>query len=312
MGWFLSSKPNTDKAVSSKASRSKSARDEWDPDRTFRRLQAIAWIVGVLIVVTGWPIIQRHLVAYVGDHRTPERFEIVLTDLPQWVSKFQQEKIKSLIMVTLHRNPMLVDRLNDTVDVLASDPWISKVNRVERGQDGKIHVHGEYRQPVALVKQEEGYYLVDREARWLPVFSEGGAEQAYAKFTHLPVIVGVGGVAPSAGESWGGDDISAGLRMAALISDKPFTSQVRAIDVSNFDGRMNAAMPQLSLLTREDGQTMVRWGRPPGEESIYEPDVETKMRRLQSIYRRYGTIDAGGRIVDIFLDKVFTYTPNSS
>ena len=93
----------------------------------------------------------------------------------------------------------------------------------------------------------------------------------------------------------------AGLRLAALIEGEPYADQVVAYDVSDRDalGRL-----RLRLLT-EAG--MVRWGLPPGDERGLEPDSETKRRWLSSVDRRRGSIDAGGRIVDVNGAAVYVY-----
>lgn len=223
--------------------------------------------------------------------------EVELVDVPVWLGQQRAGRIINEVAATVDADPLDRASLEKAAELLNNDPWIEHVERIERDYPNRVVVHLSYREPVALIGARDGFHLVDAEARRLP----GVYPYDQVETLGLPAITGVRAAPPAEGDPWTGQDVRAGLKLASMLSATRWASQVRAVDVANYDGRADRSYPHLSIITR---QGTVRWGRAPGDEGIYEPAASEKLAMLQRIADSYaGSIDAGGRVVDVFLDS---------
>jgi len=174
---------------------------------------------------------------------------------------------------------------------LGSSAWIERIERVSKRSDGRVRVQARFRQPFALVEHSGVLYLVD----------ESGVRLPLRRPVDTLVIRGVRAAAPAPGQAWAGGDVAAGLKLAGLLQrakaagQAPFWRELRAIDVSNWDGRKLPAAGRLQLIT-DNPQSYIHWGAVPGEEYGVEAKAEHKLAALATLYLRQGRFPDDGPI----------------
>ena len=267
-----------------------------DPARAWRMARGL-----LVVVLLGGGAVAAYLgQGWLENRIADEQATLIraeLTDTPPWLGAARADELRRTIAALVAPDPMDRASLTRVAGVLADNPWVASVNRVERGFDGVVSVSLVFREPVALVEARDGYHLVDGEGRRLP----GVYPFEQLETLGLPALVGVRAAPPPEGQVWPGDDVQSGLSLAKLMAGTPWATQVRAVDVRNAGGRVDRQAPYLSIATAHG---VVRWGRAPGEESIYEPAAEQKLAMLGQVAGKFrGRIDAGGRTVDVFLDR---------
>lgn len=173
---------------------------------------------------------------------------------------------------------------------LADCPWVETVKRVSKAaQPGLIRIQCDYRRPQALVQHGEYFYMVDEYSVRLP--------GVYGYQPGWMLVQGVSSAAPDPGDTWPGNDVAAGLRLARMILDQPYARQVVAVSVYNYAGREDPYRSHIELVTDSDGNRIL-WGSAPGEE-LEENSADQKLRILAENFRRYGRIDAHEPRIDI-------------
>ncbi len=304
MGWFIRSTKKTNKRTGKAARQTQSkTKPPRDPDQTARMLRRTGMIAGALALVVGLYFGQNWLQKQVATSQAAMP-QVVLVDLPVWMRPAATEEITRTVAATVDPDPLNQQSLQVAADALSQNAWIENVQRITRGYDGRVEVHATYRTPVAVIRAADGFHLVDVSATKLP----GVYAFSQLEALGLPVITGVRQAPPAEGWTWMGEDARAGLALAMMIVNEPVARQVKAIDVTNYAARRDRRKPQIKLLTVLDRDSNpfnnpgVGWGRPVGEEGIYEPAAQQKMRMLRRVHRQYGSIDAGGQIVDVFAD----------
>ncbi|MAE61098.1 MAG: hypothetical protein CMJ49_07055 [Planctomycetaceae bacterium] len=268
-------------------------------------IRTAAWMLSVLLIVGVWWLARHALHDYVGHARSALP-RVVLAETPAWMTAPLAREIRQLVAASVDPDPLDAASLDATSTLLASNPWIAQVHRVRREYDGVITVDATFREPAAVIAWDGGFELIDGHGCRLPATYDESQLEAL----ELPVISGVAARPPRPGVIWVGTDVQAGLKLALLMETTRYARQIQAVDVGNHDGRIDSAEPHLQLVTRH---AQVRWGRCPGDELYYEPDTATKLRHLERVNRSYGSIDAGGQIVDVFGDAVLIHpnTPTS-
>lgn len=265
---------------------------------------AILYVGGIS---AGFYFLKQHVDKRLTFTRTPPR--VVLKDRPSWMSDFLAEQIvRSARPVGAHSSfdhQLLVD----TTHRLASSPWVKNIREIRRGYTNRpgdtLELDCEFRAPVALVRWKDYYWLVDAEGVKLPEqFTADQVERVMIDPSgnrQIRVIEGVATAPVETGKKWPGDDLAAGLALAATISPQSWANSVRGIDVSNFAGRINRREAQLAMLTQYN--TRVFWGQPVNSKSFFvEARDNIKLDNLSRIYAKFGRIDAGKPWVDIRFD----------
>jgi hypothetical protein len=279
--------------------------------RLRRKITFNILVILALLIGAGVGILQ--LRRYVDRRLTflPEPPHVVLKDRPAWMTDFLADQIVSSVQPTTPHSAFDRQALVNAYDILAANPWVKKVREVRRAY-GKapgdtIVIDCEYRAPAALVQWGDYYSLVDGEGVKLP---EQFTLQQLKKimFTsdgrmNIRLIQGVKHPPPSPGKKWVGEDLKAGLEMAALLFGKPSAEEILRIDVSNFAGRLDPREAQVVLLTREG--TEVRWGRPPSSKDAFiEARWQRKLQYMDWLVREFKRVDGGHSWVDLRLDEL--------
>lgn len=319
MGWLLRRKP---KPRAARPRRGSEKSRPWDPRRTLLGLKYIGVVLLITALAAGWHFGEKHLTQYVREHRQAVFTvdAVLLADAPHWMGEAVQAEVQQLVADTMVADPLRPDGLALAVKALESNPWVGQVQRVQRFKQGVV-VYARYREPVAVVQGRDGYHWVDSEGVRLPVTCT--LEQVDPR---LPLIVGATQQPGFEGEVWPGDEVQAGLALVRYLRHESYIDQVRCVDVGARDeqGRIHLVIltdrqqgvnwnqfNELHVHAR-DARRLIRgvlqtakrtgaiWGLPPGAEQSIDPDVHTKLVRLQSVQQRYrGSIDARGKVVDV-------------
>lgn len=232
------------------------------------------------------------------------RFDRGLTlrweNLPDWLRVGDNRRILEDLTqrVPLCRSDRLLDEnLAERLGRALADPsvgWIKSVDRIFVRPSAVVSIQCQFRRPVAWVRAGLFCYLVDGEAVRLP----GRYHAEECGGGPLLIIDGVAGNAPEVGQEWRGGDLAAGLKLAELLVNRPFRSQIAGVDVSNHDGRRDRNRPHIELTTDREG-SRVWWGRPPGDEFGTEIHAAQKLALLETLYRQHGRIDMNRAYVNI-------------
>jgi hypothetical protein len=301
MGWFLTRKKGS-KGKATKARGSSASPRPWDPQRTLLGLKVLLAVTLASSAIAGWYFGERALAEYVtATQSDPVGVDdVILRDPPAWMSPEVQMRVRTVVAEQVSMDPLDGEGLRKATRELSKEPWVAGVERVRRRAGGKVEVTADYRQPMAIVRALDGYHLVDSEGYRLP----GLYYRDQVSRLGLPVLVGVAAAPPGeAGRLWQGQDLQAGLRLIQTLAGEPYFSQIQSFDVSARDNRDRI---RLALHTTRG---TVFWGLPPGEERTVETSSGTKIARLRELNQRFGTIDAGGKIVHIYGASTQTSDP---
>ncbi len=173
--------------------------------------------------------------------------------------------------------------------IVQANPWVRKVESVQKYADGQVVVHCEYRRPGALVQYNGLLYLVSQDMVRLP--------GTYAQDGGLMLIQGVAAAPPPAGEKWDASDLAAGMAVASRLAVESFAGQITGVLVHNYGGRVDREEAHIRLATDRTGGTII-WGSAPGEE-LEENTIAQKIAILRENFRRSGRVDADRRTIDI-------------
>lgn len=187
--------------------------------------------------------------------------------------------------------PFSSQSLRAVGDALGQTGWFDRINAVRREPQGVVHVSADWRAPAAVVRRDTIDYLVGRTGEILPIAYQAGESAQRA-------IIGARLDPPKAarrilpGRPWPGADVRAGLDLLRLIETRPWRDQVVAVDVSDY-----LAQRRLVLISKWNGRTI--WGCGPADSHPGEVATEVKLRRLDTLVREFGQVDAKRRIVEI-------------
>jgi len=254
-------------------------------------------LIGLIVLAAGGLERLRGRVDALPEYTQSLKLE--LADPPPWVVS-ERWLPQILGCVDLPPQASLLDggvvrRVGET---LTASGWVSRVRRVTRELDGTIRAWCEYRRPIAMVRTGRGD---DGEYRFVAVDKDGvRLPQIYKNVTGAGwmQIVGIESVEkeePPTGSPLVGDDAQAAVKLAGLLFEQPFATQVETINVSNFRGRRDkrsvhiyltfvapGPRPESELTGEESGAVQRRtflWGSAIGEE-IDEPNCQEKVRLI--------------------------------
>jgi len=234
---------------------------------------------------------------------------VVLIDPPTWMSQTLVTQITQSVSSPVATAADDGAAVREVAGKLHAHPWVAGVQEVRRvygkAPGDTIEVKATFRAPVALVRDGDWYWMVDSTGVKLPerfaVSEVPTVVVSPDRELNFRIITGVRAPAPAAGSLWTGEDVRAGLDLAALFADKPFGDEIVVIDVSNYGGRVEQNLPQLVLKTRFD--TQIGWGRPVKARDFFvEISNDMKLQRLQEFKNRTGRVDAGRDYIDIRME----------
>jgi hypothetical protein len=280
------------------------------PIRSF--LKAVALLVFIGFSVYGYLRARDHVVKNVTFSQNPPK--VILKDRPSWMSDALANKIARVAAPDVAYSAFDHQLLVNTAMLLRthpdSAPWIKNVRSVRREYEktpgDMLEIDCDFRAPVALVKWETFYWLIDGDGILLPEqYTQADLRKVTYDGDHvsLRIIEGVGTSPPESGQKWQGADLAAGIEMVRLLYGKPYANEIERINVTNFDGRQDPREAQLVLITRY--QTQVRWGRPiHASDFRIEVSPEQKLDYMARLVHDFGRVDAGHSAVELRFDQV--------
>ena len=221
-------------------------------------------------------------------------------DLPDWLTLPDNQHVLDDLVRVVDLQPtdrMLDANLAARIGGALASPevgWVRCVDRVRVEPTGVVAIKCQFRRPTAWVRHGRYCYLVDGEGVRLP----GTYEVDDCRVNALLMVDGVASAPPPIGQPWLGADLASGLRLSALLADKPFRHQIGSINVANHRGRRDRSRPHIELATDRKG-SRIWWGRPPEEDFGTEITASQKLLLLETLYRQWGRIDMNRSYVNI-------------
>ena len=259
--------------------------------------QAVALGLTLAVIIFGLV----RLNDYVHRMNTYDRpLTLEWVDLPDWLRMPDNRHVLDNLVRVVDLQPtdrLLDPHLAERIGSALSAPevgWVRSVDRVRIRPTGVVTIKCQFRRPAAWVRHGKYCYLLDHEGTRLP----GSYEVENCRASALLMIEGVANAPPPVGRHWPGADLASGLRLAALLVDKPFRHQIGSIIVANHDGRRDRSRPHIELATDRKG-SRIWWGRPPEEDFGTEITASQKLLLLETIYRQWGRIDMNRSYVNI-------------
>lgn len=309
MGWLLT-KPKSKPAVRRNSGAAIDPKP-WNPARTLANIEAILAVALLAAIIAGWSFAERRLTQYVHVRELPRigGRQVELTNAPAWMSPGLRTEVQMSVAGVASGDPLDSASLERVVEALCKNPWVARVERVQRLPGGRLSVVADYREPIATVETPDGFHLVDIKGIHLP----GLYREDQLAALGLPRIVGAHERAGEHGQPWPGEDVKAGLALIRVLRNEAYLGQITAFDVGDRYAtpvdKKELVRIKLALKTRR-GQVI--WGSPPGKEIPLEPDTNVKKRRLNEIRsdrRSGGSIDAGGR--NVWIDGAATFAKDT-
>jgi len=280
-------------------------------------LCAVLLIIGAILAAFGQ--IRRYAMAAIAASSRHPLKRIVMVDTPSYLPRaildsLAQEAVDYTIFN--RRHPKYAAEIRNPLDghilkVLAAhyihhpdlgyNAWIRQIVFIRRNMlpnEQIIEIAATYRRPAAFLKIQNKYYLISRSGLRLPGIYTAAQ---HAQVNWLYTLTGYNGDLPKVGHAFNAKSIAAGLALARLLRNRPYSRQIADINVAGV-GKPSQKRPQIILITR--WHTQVYWGQPPGVRSFFEVPTDRKLEYLQAIYHQYHRIDAGYAFVDLRGDQV--------
>jgi hypothetical protein len=240
-----------------------------------------AWCTGLVATAIGLAIWVPRLLERTSERSLPAPIRVVLGGAPDWLPADERLAMQRAVLRSVASSPFDRDGLIEAREAVRRCGWMPDVSQVRRTDVDEVVVEGAWAIPFALVCDAQGEHLVDTRGRLLPRQYPAG------KGPRLMRITGASSPRPTAfGDAWQAPEVTAALRMAALMADRPWRRQVATVDMSAFgrDGTIRFST---------DTGCAVVWGCEPGKETASEVPASQKLAVLQHAFDRTGRIDAG-------------------
>lgn len=240
-----------------------------------------AWCTGLVATAIGLAIWVPRLLERTSERSLPAPIRVVLGGAPDWLPADERLAMQRAVLRSVASSPFDRDGLIEAREAVRRCGWMPDVSQVRRTDVDEVVVEGAWAIPFALVCDAQGEHLVDTRGRLLPRQYPAG------KGPRLMRITGASSPRPTAfGDAWQAPEVTAALRMAALMADRPWRRQVATVDMSTFgrDGTIRFST---------DTGCAVVWGCEPGKETASEVPASQKLAVLQHAFDRTGRIDAG-------------------
>ncbi len=254
--------------------------------KVFRpNLLLVAALIGVVMVLG--PSGVKHLPSLTdrSEYRL-KRSDIHVPQTPHWVpTGFVQQVLKQA-------------EINDDVSILDRElaerlgkaferhPWVNGPVHVRVTIPARVDVSFSYRQPVAMVAINDGFYPIDANGLLLP--PEDFPPSEIGRF---PRIVGVG--APpngTIGEAWGDERVTGAARLASVLGQYWEEFKLNSIEVPRRE-TAELKYDELQFVITTKGGSRIIWGRAPGHGHPLEVTDEQKVGRLKEFLARGKSFD---------------------
>lgn len=236
---------------------------------------ALGWMLAVCGVVFGLRALEPQARAAV---RGETRIEWV--GLPGWLNDPYWQSIKQEVadgVPELYPDTQIYDAnvCKWVSDHVANSPWIAKLHKVTKTNDGRVLIYADFRKPFSLIERNGRAYLIDRAGVVLP------RSETNVDYGQWITIRGVKAPPPAVGQVWPGQDVQDALKLVDYLGKAeadgklPVRRFLRSVDASEH----NPKTTQLRVLTVKP-ESYIYWGCPPGEEYTVEASAARKLAAL--------------------------------
>ena len=303
-------------------------------------------VLGAAGLVAGLCLMERYVEGSQA-RCTSGQYEIRLADVPSWVPVSLRAEIAESfrpagVEFGSHGLAEKVYALAAKCPWAASGVRVRRVRQIGEEGGGYVQVAMEFLKPVARVPFRSGYVYVDQRGVVLPssqvpqlvmmdyrrqgdelVLSQAQRQVCFMDESEVPkhvvaapihyVNIELGldrkgtALPPEPGEQWRSEDLAEALRLADLVSGRPYGNQITTIDARNFKGRVNRHESQLEMYAQIDQgpPTRIPFGRFPTGDGDYVVSPEQKMAYLDEYATRNGGIMAGiDSVLDLRYDQL--------
>jgi len=200
---------------------------------------------------------------------------------PIWLDNSLLHELENIARVSLAKTTVSRESLILTADTLAATGWFSEIKQLQWVSDNEVIVEASFLIPYAIVKDRIGEVYIDVYGRRLPTRVGTIVKPQYHFISlHHPTFERP----QRPGLQWNGGDIMSGLNLLKIMYDKPWATQVKAIDLSQWSSNGSMGLKTAT-------PSYILWGSAPGEERGLEALANNKIERLNHIYTKYGQID---------------------
>lgn len=214
-----------------------------------------------------------------------------------WPPQVVQRELldQAYAIVDEHPGPFSARTLDALGVWLANTGWVSRIDAINRLDEGVIEIDARWRSPGAVIRDGAHDYLIATDGRRLKASWR-------ADLSPFPVILNAPEANPLAvvpGQVWSNESILAGVELLNLLHERlpgaRGADQIRGIDVSQFP-----RFRRLIILT--DAGNRVIWGRMPSDPVPDAVSTEGKLRQLAYLRQNpdFGRrIDANRSLIDV-------------
>ncbi len=263
-----------------------------DPDpakaaRQKKRMQLILGLVAGALAVLGLAVGLDFLRDRTLRQNVPPISRVVLENQPDWMDDSTATQICQLVSDLAAENPSDLNLPAKAAVRLAQNIWVKRVAPagVVNDYHGTLTIRCEFRKPIAVVSTGAFLVRVDEQRLVLP----GKLLLSGVPVGKYKTILGVASQPPDPGQVWDSPDLIAAVELLRLIGDRPFSREITAVDVSNYNGRQDVSKPHIVMLT--DQRTLLKWGIAIGSEGRIEVDYHKKLQHLEGLFAEHGSLN---------------------
>lgn len=245
-----------------------------------------------------WPPLAASSSRPAGTAITPVADRPVDSPPATWLPLQFQRQLIDLVRSRLEAgsDPFAAASLQAVGESLSASGWFDGTPRIERRPGNRLVIDGAWRVPAAFVRWEGRDYLVAWDGRLLPpVYQPGQVNLRAIMNVPAPPPRDAGGGLDFT-SPWPGEAVAAAVDLLATLSDRPWYTQVRGVDVADFDRERR-------LVLSTTFGTRVVWGGPVRRPLPGESSTRGKLEKLDLLFRDFKRIDAGRPAVDISLQS---------
>ncbi|MBI4833471.1 MAG: FtsQ-type POTRA domain-containing protein [Planctomycetes bacterium] len=223
---------------------------------------------------------------------------------PDWlIDQELRDAMNDSLILKVKTSSFDEDIINRLRQHYESNPWVKRVETIERRLPNDLKIKLELRRPylaVAKNNKQVAYYLVDKDMVRLP----GEYSELPAMPTVLPVVAGVAANPPLAGRIWSDKGLNAAVSVAAILDENNLldTLKTKTIDVANIGGKINSKESEIVLVTQD--KIRIEWGRPPDTDKFGELSVAEKINNIKTVLSACPQLK-GVRYVKIQFDQPY-------
>ena len=250
-------------------------------------MQLILGLVAGALAVLGLAVGLNFLRDRQLHQSVPPITRVVLENQPDWMDEATATDICRLVSELAAQDPSDLDLPAKAAARLAQSIWVKRVAPagVVNNYHGTLTIRCEFRKPIAAVNTGVVLVRVDDQGLVLP----GKLLLSGVPVGKYKTILGVTSEPPDPGQVWDSPDLLAAVELLSFIQNRPFSREITAVNVSNYNGRQDLSKPHIVMFT--DQRTVLNWGRAIGTEGRIEVDYQQKLRHLDGLFAEHGSLN---------------------